>query len=111
EDRVLVANLQQHIRFLASDSLVGRRTGTKGEKLAAQYIGTAFKNIGLLPKGTDGYYQPFSINEGRGIGAATHLIINKQPLTIQQDFFPFSYSSDTAITAMPSVALQELKMP
>src|SRR5688572_18051550 len=62
-DRELITNLQNHIRYLAGDSLEGRRTGTAGEKLAAQYIGNAFKEAGLQPKGTDNYYQSFQINE------------------------------------------------
>jgi aminopeptidase YwaD len=31
EDKQLVNNLQQHIRYLADDKLEGRRTGTNGE--------------------------------------------------------------------------------
>ena len=29
-----------------------------------EYISNKFQTIGLLPKGSDGYYQPFEINEG-----------------------------------------------
>lgn len=48
--------------YLASDDLEGRETGTKGEALAAEYIARRMKNIGLNPKGTDGWYQEFDFS-------------------------------------------------
>ncbi|MEZ4859076.1 MAG: M28 family peptidase [Flavobacteriaceae bacterium] len=53
-------SLEADVAFLASDSLMGRKTGTMGEIAAAKYIADRFKNIGLKPKGTEGYYQEFS---------------------------------------------------
>src|SRR5882757_932279 len=67
-----VNDLQAHIQYLADDKLEGRRTGTNGEKLAMEYISNQFKAIGLLPKGTDQYYQAFEINEGKQITSATY---------------------------------------
>ena len=52
-------DLRVDIVYLASDLLNGRETGTEGEEMAAQYIMTRFKNLGLEPKGTDGYQQAF----------------------------------------------------
>ncbi|WP_299049763.1 M20/M25/M40 family metallo-hydrolase [uncultured Polaribacter sp.] len=52
--------IQDDVIFLASDDLEGRQTGTKGEKIAANYISNRFNQLGLSPKGTDGYLQPFS---------------------------------------------------
>lgn len=51
--------LRVDVVYLASDLLGGRETGTEGEKLAAEYIATRFKQLGLEPAGTRGYYQPF----------------------------------------------------
>lgn len=51
--------IRKDVTYLASDKLKGRGTSTKGEKKAASYIAKEFKNAGLTPKGTDGYYQPF----------------------------------------------------
>ncbi|MBT8324382.1 MAG: M28 family peptidase [Winogradskyella sp.] len=48
------------VTFLASDALEGRQTGTKGEELALEYITKRFQEIGLEPKGTSDYLQPFS---------------------------------------------------
>src|ERR1044071_930316 len=43
------ARLQQHISYLASDALDGRRTGTAGANDAARYIAGEFLRAGLRP--------------------------------------------------------------
>ena len=53
-------NIKQDVVFLADDKLEGRATGTEGEKEAANYIATRFKEIGIAPKGTQGYLQAFT---------------------------------------------------
>ena len=45
-----------HLEFLASDLLEGRGTGTRGGELAAAYIATQFKRLGLAPAGDSGSY-------------------------------------------------------
>lgn len=111
EDKQIVANLQKHISYLASDSLEGRRTGTAGEQKAMTYISNAFKTIGLLPKATNDFYQPFEIDEGKQISASTHLTVGGQSLTLYQEFFPLVFSASSSIEALPSMSIQELQMP
>jgi len=60
---ISVSRLKKDITYLASDKLKGRGTGSKGELKAANYISTEFKKIGITPKGTDGYYYPFSFTQ------------------------------------------------
>jgi hypothetical protein len=53
--------LKEDIAFLASDSLVGRETGTLQEMQAANYLKTRMENLGLLPKGNSGtFFQTFT---------------------------------------------------
>jgi aminopeptidase YwaD len=111
EDRQLLSNLQQHVKILSADIMEGRRTGTPGEKLAAEYIGSTFKNMGIAPKGRDGYYQSFFINDGKQVNPATHLIIDGHNLMVNKEYFPLPYSSSSSLEAMPSVALQEANEP
>ena len=42
-DKIITANVQTHIQYLASDKLEGRRAGTPGEALAMEYIRNVFK--------------------------------------------------------------------
>ncbi|MCU0339249.1 MAG: M20/M25/M40 family metallo-hydrolase [Spirosomaceae bacterium] len=55
-------NIEKHIGFLASDELKGRGTGTKEEQKSAEYIANYFKELGLQPKGTNGFEQAFKAN-------------------------------------------------
>jgi Zn-dependent M28 family amino/carboxypeptidase len=110
-DNLIVTNLQSYIGYLADDKLEGRRAGTNGEKLAGEYIGQKFKEIGLQPKGTDGFFQSFEIYDGKQINSATHFIINENNLVVEKDFFPFPFSQNISIEALPSIAVQESDMP
>ena len=55
--------MKDDVTFLASDSLHGRQTGTPYGVMAAKYIANRFKDLGLEPKGTDGYFQEFSFKD------------------------------------------------
>ncbi|MBK6267360.1 M28 family peptidase [Marivirga sp. S37H4] len=56
------ADLTRHLTILASDSLEGRETGKKGQKMAADYIKKHFEEIGLsAPVEGDSYYQKFNL--------------------------------------------------
>ena len=46
------AALEAHLRFLASDTLEGRMTGTRGYEVAAAYVESQFRQLGL--RGMDG---------------------------------------------------------
>lgn len=110
-DRAILANLHQHIEYLASDKLEGRRTGTPGERLAMEYISSQFKTIGLIPKGSDEYYQPFDVDDGKQLNPGTQLKIDNMLLTPAKDFFPFPFSPNKSVEASPAVSLKEVGMP
>ena len=62
-DKEVLAGLKADVTFLADDALEGRAIGTPGEEKAAKYIADAFESIGLSPKGTEGYFQPFTVKK------------------------------------------------
>ncbi len=53
--------LVEDIYFLASDNLEGREIGSAGEEEAAEYLAERFEQLGMLPRGTEGYFQEFSV--------------------------------------------------
>jgi aminopeptidase YwaD len=110
-DTLIVNNLKDHISFLADDKLEGRRTGTRGEQLAMEYISNQFQSAGLQPKGTNNFYQSFEVNEGRQLDPSTSLSINNTELVSGKEYFPFPYSPDITMEAIPSIALRESDMP
>lgn len=111
EDKQMLANLQKHISTLASDSMEGRRIGTLGEQKAMAYISNEFKSIGLQPKGTSEYYQPFEVYEGKQINPSTHLTIGGKALVLNNEYFPLIFSPNVSLEALPSMSIQELQMP
>lgn len=60
EPKVATNKIKDDVAFLADDKLEGRQTGTEGEIKAADYIISRFKEMGISPKGTNGYLQSFS---------------------------------------------------
>ncbi len=112
-DKETLKYLKENIEYLSSDKLEGRRAGTTGESLAADFIANKFKEIGLLPKGAeDSYFQPFSISDGRQILPDTYLSVNNQVLTPGIEFFPLSNSKQSAtIKAQVSPSLTENDQP
>jgi len=59
-EREVENRIKQDIEVLADDALKGRATGTEGEILAAAHISNRFKELGILPKGTNEYLQAFT---------------------------------------------------
>ncbi|QRR03803.1 M20/M25/M40 family metallo-hydrolase [Dyadobacter sandarakinus] len=52
--------IAKHVNKLASDKMKGRGTGSRENKKASEYVARAFKKYSLAPRGTTGYYQPFT---------------------------------------------------
>jgi len=49
-------DIEAHLRFLASDALHGRGSGTRDEWIAATYLGAQLQRLGLEPMGDDGWF-------------------------------------------------------
>jgi Zn-dependent M28 family amino/carboxypeptidase len=62
-DESLLKDLKTNVAYLAADDLGGRAIGTEGEQKAAEYLASEYKKLGLEPKGTDGYLQPFTVSK------------------------------------------------
>ena len=110
-EKVVVAQLKEHVYFLADDRLEGRRAGSKGEQLAADYIKNQFSNIGLTPKGSQGnWFQEFPIYDGKDYSQASYLFINGNEIN-KKNYFPHPLSPERMLEAMPSIALKEAGVP
>ena len=94
------------IQILAAPDMEGRGPGTRGLEKASRYIERRYKSLGLRPAGTDGYLQPFTVTTGAKLKADNELVVmngaGKQPLKINQDFEPISFS-DSGSFAGPVV--------
>ncbi len=111
-DKAIVQSLKAHIEYLASDKLEGRRAGTPGEAMAAEYISKQFQQIGIQPHGDQsGWLQAFDINDGKEVRPTSHFFINGGELKLNKEYFPFAFSANGSVEAMPAIALAESGMP
>ncbi|WP_397546053.1 M28 family peptidase [Rhodothermus marinus] len=67
-------DLAAHLFLVASDYFEGRETTTRGQKLAAYYLASQYRKLGLEPAGTlkpdhpyapEAYFQPFTVYSQR----------------------------------------------
>ncbi|MEO6683028.1 MAG: M20/M25/M40 family metallo-hydrolase [Ginsengibacter sp.] len=110
-DRAIIDELTATVTYLSSDELEGRRTGTKGEKLAYEFLSKELKESGLEPKGEDAFLQHFEMNEGKKIMPETNLSFNGNKLEIEKDFFPFIFSPNRSINSYAAPAIKESDAP
>ncbi len=54
--------IRADVRYLADDAREGRGVGTAGLDAAAEYIARQFRLAGLIPAGSEGYFQTFTID-------------------------------------------------
>src|SRR5882724_856814 len=85
----------EHVKYLASDALKGRATGTAELEKAADYIAKEFKKAGLQPL-AGGWLQPFPVTVSAKLGGGNRLEIveNGKPARLRSasDFLPFGFS-------------------
>jgi hypothetical protein len=117
-----VERLRTHINYLASDKLEGRRTGSEGANLAAEYIAKEFSRYGLqrsIGYDTQGmsileadspnrYLQKFPYVAGVELGKSNTLSIQIENgamlnLTVGEDWMPLGLSSNGRVESTPAV--------
>jgi len=106
-EKKVVRQLKKDIGYLASDKLEGRRTGSEGEKLAADYIIKYYTAEGI--NGYKGkYIYPFTFTIGRTKGENTRIVVNGTDLKKSKLAFPLSFSGNSKVQgeAIPGVMEQ-----
>lgn len=83
--------VEAHMRYLADDKMAGRKPGTPGYELAAQYVETQFRTLGFGPMGQRGTYRqavPLRKAQVREEASSLALIQDGQalPLTYGKNF-------------------------
>jgi hypothetical protein len=86
--------LAARLYFLASDAFEGRETATRGQKMAADYLASEYRRLGLAPRGTvkgtdalslKSYFQPFRVYKRDAKRASLEVSINGQRV-VTSDF-------------------------
>ncbi len=86
EFQVQKYEVESALRFLASDELEGRRTGERGNNIAARYLASQLEALGCQKApGLDNYYQDIPFQLVTPPQKASFAIQN-QELTLKEDF-------------------------
>ena len=96
--------IQQDVKYLASEALEGRRTGSKGATEAARYVAAEFKRLKLKSL-TTGYLQKFPYVAGVSLGKTnwflfSHGVTPESPVAIElasNDWVPLGFSSSAKV--------------
>jgi hypothetical protein len=101
--------LRAHTHFLAHDLLEGRGTGTRGERIAALYLTSQLKQLGIPGAGAGGaYLQQVPLRKVRIDAVATRLSVSRQGQTAgfrHGDHFILSTGGAAAFRDMAGQAL------
>lgn len=98
-DSAVITRVKNDIIILASDSFMGRETGTEGEIMARDYIISQYKKIGIAPYFSDRVYiQSFTYKDSPSLGDSNFFKIGKKNFVLNEDFYPLSYSASSGIT-------------
>lgn len=87
-----------YVKFLASEDMKGRATGSPELERAAAYIAGHFQKSGLKPLHADSYFQDFEVTTSARLGSQNQLAVSveqrrKKSLKFQTEFVPLNLSS------------------
>ena len=103
------ARIEADVRFLADDLLEGREAGTRGYDLAALYVASQYRLIGLEPAGEDGtYFQRVPMLRGVREQAGARFAVTREGRTteffFESEYLPgVNYSTGAAEVTAPMV--------
>lgn len=90
ENSISDAAISTHIKKLASDEFLGRKPGTKGERLTTNYIADYLKKIKISPANGGSYFQHFTIKEIQFLKSSSLQVFSNKGNTIYEygkDFY------------------------
>ena len=95
--------IEGHIRYLASDDLAGRDSGSEGYRLAAEYVAAQYAQLGLEPAGENGtYFQSVPLQEVMADGEYNQVEIDGQT---------YAHGEGVMVSTNPSVLESEVTGP
>ena len=92
-----------YVRYLASEDMKGRATGSPELERAAGFIRDKFRSMNLKPLHDGSYYQDFDVTTSARLGPQNEFTYNldahKHALKFQKDFTPLNLSTAGSISS------------
>lgn len=82
---ITAAGLKKHLSIIASAAMEGREAGTAGERKAAAYLESQYRNLKLTPGNNGNYKLPFKLYKSKI--EKSELSINGNPMVLNQDYW------------------------
>ena len=82
---ITAAGLKKHLSIIASEEMQGRETGTEGERKAAAYLVSQYKQLNLTPGNAGSYRMPFSLFQDKATSSS--LKVNGVSYSLDKDFW------------------------
>ncbi|WP_290887514.1 M20/M25/M40 family metallo-hydrolase [Arenimonas sp.] len=101
--------IEADVAFLADDLLEGRAAGTRGYDLAARYVASRYRAIGLAPAGDDGsYFQKVPLLEARRVREGAAFTVQREDgdlsFVFQDEFLPgLNFNAGSHVVNAPLV--------
>lgn len=101
--------IEADVAFLADDLLEGRAAGTRGYDLAARYVASRYRAIGLAPAGDDGsYFQKVPLLEARRVREGAAFTVQREDgdlsFVFQDEFLPgLNFNATSHVVNAPLV--------
>ncbi len=100
-DRISADHIRQHVQALGADLMQGRATGSRGERLAADYIRDTLKEFDVTPPaGRRSYFQNIPLHGGTPLPASNFVLYQggeTQQFQLGQDYVLFNTGAQTFI--------------
>ena len=95
---ITALELKDHVVYLASDDLQGRKAGTEFSQQAASYIRDQFENAGLELLGDQGF-QTYDLVIDVKTGKNNALSSGNRSFEFEKDFMPYPFSRNESVEA------------
>ena len=105
-DTAAPGRIEADVRFLADDLLEGREAGTRGYDLAALYVASQFRKLGLAPAANDGFLQPVPLLRARALREGARFALNRDGAATE-----FVFEDDYVVSANFNEAAGDITAP
>jgi hypothetical protein len=96
-------DLRTRVYIFADDSMMGRDAPLEGDRMAADYLASELRRLGLEPAGDNGTYFQDLPNVERGIDAGATLQVDGVALRYGSDFLPTSLTTPRPVSGVQVV--------
>lgn len=99
DPQIVADELREHVEWLASDAMKGRKAGTREADRAARYLANEFERYGLEPMGDEGgYLQAFTFTADISLGSDNALKAEQSgtvsELALNSHWRPLAFTDD-----------------